>query len=121
MFVLDNNNNEQFVEVTNPVSYSTLKKSETKNEINLVNAIDNAKVYVIMVTKASKKDISNLFLRVNDGKTLNGQEKRNGMLNVVADTIKQLSEQNIEYMTKLFSDTEITRLKFDDFIASNKS
>jgi|TARA_B100001059_G_scaffold162678_1_gene162194 hypothetical protein len=118
MFVLDNNNNEQFVEVTQPVSYSTLKESVTKNEINLVNAIDNAKIYVIMVTKASKKDISNLFLRVNDGKTLNGQEKRNGMLNVVADTIKVLSDQNIEYMSKLFSDTEITRLKFDDFIAN---
>ena len=118
MFVLDNNNNEQFVEVSQPVDYKTLKSAETKNEINLLNAIDNAKIYCIVVTKSTKKDISELFLRVNDGKTLNGQEKRNGMLNDLADTIKELSEKNIEYMTKLFSETEIVRLKFDDFIAN---
>lgn len=118
MFVLDSNNVEQFVEVSQPVDYNTLKSAETKNELNLLYAIDNAKIYCLTVTKATKKDISELFLRVNDGKTLNGQEKRNGMLNDLADTIKELSEKNIEFMSKLFSENDIVRLKFDDFIAN---
>jgi len=120
MFVLDGNDIEQFVEVSQPVDYKTLKSAETKDELNLLNAIDKAKIYCIVVTKATKKDISELFLRVNDGKTLNGQEKRNGILNELADTIKELAKNNVDYMSDLqiCKGDKLLRLHFDDFIAN---
>ena len=118
MFVKDSNKNVQFIEVSEPIDYKSLKSAKTPNESNLLYAIDNAEMYCVVVEEATRKDVSNLFLRVNDGKTLNGQEKRNGILNELADTIKQISEKNINSMSKLFSETDIVRLKFDDFIAN---
>ncbi len=118
MFVKDSNGQEQFVELSDSVDYDTLKTAQTSNEMKLVNAIDNAQIYCMIVEKGTKKDISELFLRVNDGKTLNGQEKRNGILNELADTVKQLSETNMSFVDKLFSETDKVRLKLDDFIAN---
>ena len=49
---------------------------------------------------------------------MNGAEKRNGIINYLADKIKNLSEKNLNYMKNLFSENEIIRLQFDNFIAN---
>jgi|TARA_Y100000034_G_C6863571_1_gene393317 hypothetical protein len=111
--------NENYaVELPQSINHTTLKAATTRNERELFTAINNCDIHLIVVSKATRKEISNLFLRVNDGKTLNGAEKRNGIINYLADKIKNLSEKNLNYMKNLFSENEIIRLQFDNFIAN---
>lgn len=94
--------------------YSTmptaLRKKFDESIINITKYVD-----------VSREELSDLFIRINDGKPLNDPEKRNAKTSAIAVVIRELA---LSYFTRFVSDDtkwigpkEANRRYVDDFIA----
>jgi hypothetical protein len=83
-------------------------------------AFETSIITIERVTTATRSQLSELFIRLNDGKPLNKPEKRNAIISEVANTIRGLanSYETSVSDSKLFTDNDFTRRKFDEFIGS---
>lgn len=83
-------------------------------------AFNNSIITIEKVTEATRSQLSDLFIRLNDGCPLNAAEKRNAIISDVANVIRTLGEKYETSMegTKLFTSYDITRRKFDEFIGA---
>ena len=81
---------------------------------------ETALITIELITEATREQLSDIFIRLNDGKPLNEPEKRNAIISDVADTIRHLASDYERYIIKshLFSEGDVTRRKFDEFIAT---
>ncbi len=71
-----------------------------------------------IIKDASMSDLTVLFLNINDGVTLNGQEKRNAIICEVAKTIRNYSEEFKNFFSKYFSKDSMNRRNHEEFMAS---
>lgn len=80
-----------------------------------------ASILVECYLDASREQLSQIFMRVNDGRPLNDAEKRNAMTSEIAKTIRSLATEYTPYFdnkdTKWFSKDQLNRRGVDDFIA----
>lgn len=109
---VDENRIETFTVDTNSNVYTKLPKV-------LKNRFDDATMTAHVVKKATRQEITDLFLRLNSGMPLNAQEKRNAMLTNMAEFVRTLSDK---YRNKvgiqIVSPKSIIRLAWDELIAS---
>ena len=77
----------------------------------------NALITVEIITAATREQLSNLFIRMNDGISLNGPEKRNAVICKFADEIRSLATEYEALLKVYFTPADINRRKVDDFIA----
>ena len=61
--------------------------------------------------------LSELFIRMNDGISLNGPEKRNAVISEFSAVIRSLATTYQDTFSKFFTPKDINRRKIDDFIA----
>lgn len=86
----------------------------------LRDAFDEAMVSVSVYTDATRAELSELFICVNEGKPLTNMEKLNSYITVVANTVRKLTEEHEDYFAKQgkwFSDTALNRRHVDEMIA----
>ena len=83
-------------------------------------AFETASITVERCIEATREQLSDIFIRMNDGKPLNEPEKRNATISDVANTVRDLASDYESYIikSKLFSEGDVTRRKFDEFIAT---
>ena len=81
----------------------------------------DAKIDMTIYTNVSREQLSDLFSRINDGKPLNDEEKRNASTSNIAKVIRDLASQYKGFFAssnaKWFDNKEIIRRKIDGFIA----
>ena len=94
-------------------TYSTLSTA-------LKIAFETASITIERIIEATREQLSDIFIRLNDGKPLNDPEKRNAIISDVANAIRDLASVYERYIvkSKLFGEGDITRRKFDEFIAT---
>jgi hypothetical protein len=81
--------------------------------------IDNSMIHLISVTRATRAQLTDLFLRVNSGAPLNGQEKRNAIISLVAENVRSISSKYEDSIASCFmAHKSIIRLGFHESIAS---
>ncbi len=83
----------------------------------LLQALKNAVVTVEVITSATRSQLSELFIRMNDGISLNGPEKRNAVISEFSAVIRSLATTYQDTFSKFFTPKDINRRKIDDFIA----
>jgi len=83
----------------------------------IMQAFSNAVVTIEIITSATRDQLSELFIRMNDGISLNGPEKRNAVISDFSNTIRNLATEYESVLRNFFSKADINRRKVDDFIA----
>lgn len=80
--------------------------------------IDNIFVTVCEYKNANRNDLTNLFLNINDGMSLNQQEKRNPILVPFAKWVREMTKQTYDDMLVKVFPTEKQRVRrtVDDYI-----
>lgn len=84
------------------------------------DAFDEAMVSISVYTDATREELSDLFICVNEGKPLTKMEKLNSYITTVANTVRELTEKHEDYFakqSKWFSDTALNRRHVDEMIA----
>ncbi len=79
--------------------------------------LNSAVVTIELITCASREQLSQLFIRLNDGMSLNGPEKRNAVICDFANEVRRLATKYQSYLSCFFAPKDIHRRKIDDFIA----
>lgn len=108
----DNGRIENFaVDQSNNV-YSKLPKT-------LKSRFDDATMTVHVVKKATRNEITDLFLRLNSGMPLNAQEKRNAMLTSMAEFVRVTADKYRNTVgSQIISQKSLIRLGWDELVAS---
>jgi len=78
----------------------------------------NVHVIVYKVTEASLDDLCDLFLCINDGVTLNPQEKRNAIVCQLANIVRELSEDFDDFFSQYWTKDSRNRRNHQEFIVS---
>jgi hypothetical protein len=84
------------------------------------DSVDQAFITVSVYTDATRKELSDLFKKVNDGKPLNHAEILNSFITITANTVRDLTEKYALYFVdqkKWFGKVAINRRGIDDFVA----
>jgi hypothetical protein len=94
--------------------YSKLPKS-------IKEAFDESLVAVHIFKNATREELSDTFININEGKPLNHPEKRNASTGKIANDIRAFSENFLNLFNhknnKWFDSTQVNRRHIDDFIA----
>ena len=78
----------------------------------------NAKVTLEVILSATRKQLSEQFIRMNQGISLNGPEKRNAVLSPFSEEIRDLTTDHMNLLCSQYvSEKEAGRRKADDFLA----
>ena len=78
----------------------------------------NAKVTLEVILGATRKQLSEQFIRMNQGISLNGPEKRNAVLSPFSEEIRELTTDHMSLLCPQYiSEKEAGRRKADDFLA----
>lgn len=102
-------------------SFAVDKSTNTYSKLPkpLRKRFEEATVNVHVVKKATRDEITDLFLRLNSGMPLNAQEKRNAMLTRMAEFVRTLSDKYRNNVgIQVVSPKAIIRLAWDELIAS---
>lgn len=81
----------------------------------------NSEVLVTAYTDATREELSELFVAVNDGRPLIAPEKRNASTSNIATYVRKMAKDHKPFFTvdtKWFTKDSIIRRGLDDFIAS---
>lgn len=85
----------------------------------LKNAFSDAEVTIKVVERATRQEITDLFLRVNSGIHLNGQEKRNAVLSAVSEAVRKIGyDYDSSVGLQVMNEAGITRFGFHEMVAS---
>jgi len=86
-------------------------------EPNLRMVFDSRKLTIEMITKANRRDLSEIFLRVNASVPLNAAELRNASLTLVAAINRKLGANYTESFPNVEKMKHNNRREIDDFFA----
>jgi HNH endonuclease len=82
-------------------------------------AMNRQKLDIKLVKQATRREISDFFIRVNSGKPLNDHEKLNAELTEVASFIRDFGfEYEWSFGSQILSENQIVRFSFHELIAS---
>lgn len=83
------------------------------------DAINCQKLDVKLVKQATRREISDFFIRVNSGKPLNDHEKLNAELSKVASFVRDFGfEYEWSFGSQILSENQIVRFSFHELIVS---
>jgi uncharacterized protein YsxB (DUF464 family) len=102
-------------------SFTLDKESNTYQNLPkpLRKKYDDAVMTVHVVKKATRQEITDLFLRLNSGMPLNAQEKRNAMLTEMAEYVRDVADKYRNTVgVQIVSPKSIIRLAWDELVAS---
>lgn len=109
---IDDGSTQTFTVDKDSNTYSKLPKILKKK-------FDDAQMTVHVVKKATRAEITDLFLRLNSGMPLNAQEKRNAMLTRMAEFVRTISDKYRSNVgLQVVSPKAIIRLAWDELVAS---
>lgn len=80
--------------------------------------IRNIEIPMFIVHAATRQELHDMFIAVNNGVTLNPQEKRNAIVCKVADNIRNLGEKYKKMLRLYFSDPNCQRRIHEEFLVS---
>ncbi len=80
--------------------------------------IDDSEVSVVVVNRATRQDLTDLFIRVNSGVGLNGAEKRNAIISLVSESVRSLSTENCNVGESVMTANSMIRLGFYETVSS---
>lgn len=81
--------------------------------------IRNIEIPMFIVHAATRQELHDMFIAVNNGVTLNPQEKRNAIVCKVADNIRNLGEKYKKMLRLYFSDPNCQRRIHEEFLVSS--
>jgi len=94
---------------------------ETMPDI-MKTAFNLSRIVISVYTDATREELSDLFLVINDGKPLNEPEKLNAYTTKVANIIRELAKDHGDYFANKkatwFTKTNINRRGIDQFISN---
>lgn len=86
--------------------------------VELRAKFDESEVSVVIVTRATRQDLTDLFIRVNSGVGLNGSEKRNAIISLVSENVRSLATEYSDIGESYISKASMIRLAFYESVAS---
>lgn len=102
--------------------YMTFTPSNTTNfkgvPDKLKEHIKGIEVPVFVVKSATRQELHDMFIAVNNGVSLNPQEKRNAIVCKVADEIRKLGDKYKKTLRLYFSDPNCQRRIHEEFLVS---
>ena len=103
------------------VTYSVTKDTNLFSTMNedLKQIFLANKTSVHIVVDATREQLSDLFMRMNSGESLNFEEQINCSYSTTCDVIRELVDTQVKSLSdaKLFSEKEINRRKIDGWFA----
>jgi hypothetical protein len=97
---------------TNSVGYKGLPDK-------LKEHIRNIEIPVFVVNSATRQELHNMFIAVNNGVSLNPQEKRNAIVCKVADAIRLLGDKYKKMLRLYFKDSNCQRRIHEEFLVAS--
>jgi len=82
------------------------------------NFIDNTTIYVLNVLESDRKGLADLFIAVNKGMNLNAQERRNAIICVFGNRVRDLVEELRPGFEKIYSEKALNRRHADEMIVT---
>lgn len=80
--------------------------------------IRNIEIPMFIVHAATRQELHDMFIAVNNGVSLNPQEKRNAIVCKVADSIRSLGDKYKKMLRLYFSDPNCQRRIHEEFLVS---
>lgn len=80
--------------------------------------VRDIEIPVFVVNEATRQELHDMFIAVNNGVALNPQEKRNAIVCKVADAVRQLGEKYKDMFGLYFSDPNFQRRIHEEFLVS---
>ena len=80
--------------------------------------IDNISMNILVVSQADRLGLAALFIAVNKGMNLNAQEKRNAIMCVFGDFVRQLAKKLNKGFAKVFTENGLNRRFADEMIVT---
>jgi len=96
---------------SNPVNFKGIPDK-------LKNYIKSIEVPVFVVNSATRQELHDMFIAVNNGVSLNPQEKRNAIVCKVADEIRKLADKYKKMLRLYFSEKNCQRRIHEEFLVS---
>ena len=88
----------------------------------LKDAFDEAMISISVYTDATRSELSDLFICVNEGKPLNPMEKFNSYVTISANIVRELTVKHEDYFAEQpgiwFTEAQLNRRHIDELIAS---
>ena len=88
----------------------------------LKDAFDEAMISISVYTDATRSELSDLFICVNEGKPLNPMEKFNSYVTISANIVRELTIKYEDYFAdergSWFNESQLNRRHIDELIAS---
>ena len=80
--------------------------------------IRNIQIPVFVVNAATRQELHDMFIAVNNGVALNPQEKRNAIVCKVADEVRTLADKYKKMLRLYFTDSNCQRRIHEEFLVS---
>ena len=100
---------------------SNLNNVYSKLPKTIKEAFDESMVAVHIFEDATREELSDIFININEGKPLNAPEKRNASTGKIANDIRTLAEDYADLFNhknnKWFDNTQVNRRYIDDFVS----
>ena len=103
--------------ITYTVTKDTNLYSKMNKDFKQIFLANHASVHIVV--DATRKQLSDLFKRMNSGESLNFEEQINCSYSVTCDVIRELVDTQVKPLgdAKLFKENEINRRKIDGWFA----
>lgn len=80
--------------------------------------VDNVPLNIHIITEGTRIDLAFRFRNINEGITLNDQEKRNAISSKFGDAVRDLVEECEEGFTKIFTPNNMNRRYADELVVT---
>ena len=94
-------------------------KNDTYSNLDgiIKSTLMTAPITIEIITQATRKQLSDQFIRMNDGVYLNGPEKRNAIISDFSTVIRDLATKYEKILSVYLTPSQVGRRGVDDFIA----
>jgi hypothetical protein len=80
--------------------------------------LNNIKLNIHIVKQSDRKGLSLLFTSINEGMSLNDQEKRNAIFSVMGGEVRECVRKNLKGFDKMYTTSQINRRFPDEFVVT---
>lgn len=85
---------------------------------NVKQYVEGVKINILLITQCDRIGLAALFSKVNEGLSLNDQEKRNAIMCRFGNMIRDLVKENLKAFEIMYSQKNINRRHPDEFCVS---
>jgi len=105
---------------TGDIGFRATKNNKYYKELSpeLKDYVDNIEINLHVVKQCDREGLSKLFTSINEGMTLNDQEKRNAIFSRYGNAVRACVDENKSGFSKMYSSSQVNRRFPDEFVVT---